>query len=91
MPEATVRSTDGWSAVTDRELRRCTVKIDVAGAPKGTGFFVAPGHVVTCAHVLESLDVHAPGAGAAIAVRSRRPVRANPPENRCRSPARFHS
>ena len=69
MPEATVRSTDGWSAVTDRELRRCTVKIDVAGAPKGTGFFVAPGHVVTCAHVLESLDIDAPGAGAAIAVR----------------------
>jgi CHAT domain/Trypsin-like peptidase domain len=35
-------------------LPRCTVRVDVAGAPKGTGFFVAPGTVVTCAHVIES-------------------------------------
>ena len=35
-------------------LPRCTVRVDVAGAPKGSGFFVAPGTVVTCAHVIES-------------------------------------
>ncbi|HET8651143.1 MAG TPA: trypsin-like peptidase domain-containing protein [Gaiellaceae bacterium] len=38
--------------ISDRELRVCTVRIDIGGAPKGSGFFVAPGHVVTCAHVL---------------------------------------
>ncbi len=43
---------NGAGLITDRELRVCTVRIDVAGAPKGTGFFVAPGHVVTCEHVL---------------------------------------
>ncbi|MDP8927884.1 MAG: CHAT domain-containing protein [Actinomycetota bacterium] len=57
------------SLVTDRELRRCTVKIDVNHAPKGTGFFVAPGHVVTCAHVLGSLTTSAPDALARLAVR----------------------
>ena len=35
-------------------LPRCTVRVDVGGARKGTGFFVAPGIVVTCAHVIES-------------------------------------
>lgn len=38
--------------IADRELRVCTVRIDIGGAPKGSGFFVAPGHVLTCAHVL---------------------------------------
>ena len=59
MADAT-EATASLSAVTDQELRRCTVKIDVDGAPKGSGFFVAPGHVVTCAHVLEALDPAAP-------------------------------
>jgi Trypsin-like peptidase domain/CHAT domain len=44
----------GDSEVTDLVLRECTVRIDVRGAPKGSGFFVAPGHVITCAHVVES-------------------------------------
>ena len=43
---------DGASEITEIDLRACTVRIDVAGAPKGTGFFVAPSHVVTCEHVL---------------------------------------
>jgi hypothetical protein len=33
-------------------LRRCTVQVFVDGVPNGTGFFVAPGVVVTCAHVV---------------------------------------
>lgn len=45
-------------------LRECTVRIDIDGQASGTGFFVAPGTVVTCAHVLEQVtlafDVNAP-------------------------------
>jgi hypothetical protein len=43
---------NGVAQITDRELRVCTVRIDVGGAAKGSGFFVAPGRVLTCAHVL---------------------------------------
>jgi tetratricopeptide (TPR) repeat protein len=35
----------------DRLLQKCTVRLNVAGR-QGTGFFVAPGLVLTCAHVL---------------------------------------
>ncbi len=35
-------------------LHDCTVKVAVAGEHKGTGFFVAPGLVLTCAHVVEA-------------------------------------
>jgi hypothetical protein len=58
----------GAPEVTDRLLRACTVRIDIGGAPKGSGFFVAPGHVVTCAHVLETVDFASPDAVAAIEV-----------------------
>src|SRR5437763_13281156 len=34
-------------------LRRCTVQLAVPGE-SGTGFFVAPGLLLTCAHVVES-------------------------------------
>ncbi len=34
-------------------LHRCTVKLTVAGR-HGTGFFVAPGLILTCAHVVEA-------------------------------------
>jgi hypothetical protein len=37
----------------DDILRRCTVRIDRKNAPAGSGFFVAPGRVVTCAHVIQ--------------------------------------
>jgi S1-C subfamily serine protease len=36
-------------------LRRCTVRVE-QGQGHGTGFFVAPGLVVTCAHVVETTD-----------------------------------
>ncbi|PZS25314.1 MAG: hypothetical protein DLM59_20475, partial [Pseudonocardiales bacterium] len=43
--------------VTDGEpllelLGRCVVRVDVGGGFSGTGFFVAPGEVLTCAHVV---------------------------------------
>ena len=34
-------------------LRRCTVRF--SGASQGTGFFVAPGMILTCAHVVEDM------------------------------------
>ena len=34
-------------------LHRCTVKIEVPDGNWGTGFFVAPGWVMTCAHVVK--------------------------------------
>ena len=54
--------------VTDQELRTCTVRIDVDGAPSGSGFFVAPNHVVTCAHVVEGIDADGPACSALLAV-----------------------
>ncbi len=36
-------------------LQRCTVKLSVAGT-YGTGFFVAPGFILTCAHVVAAAD-----------------------------------
>jgi hypothetical protein len=52
------------SELSDQDLRPCTVKIDVDRLPRGTGFFVAPGHVITCAHVLAALDVGNPAVRA---------------------------
>ena len=34
-------------------LKQCTVSLSVAGHRTGTGFFVAPGLIITCAHVVE--------------------------------------
>jgi len=40
--------------VNIRELRQFVVRIDSAeGEPLGTGFFAAPGYVLTCAHVVK--------------------------------------
>jgi len=33
-------------------LARCTARLDTAGGPAGTAFFVAPGYAVTAAHVV---------------------------------------
>lgn len=33
-------------------LRRCTVKLTTSEGSSGTGFFVAPGTILTCAHVI---------------------------------------
>ncbi|MEU3459394.1 trypsin-like peptidase domain-containing protein [Streptomyces sp. NPDC006733] len=43
-----------YQRVESRELRRSVVRIDtVDGMLCGTGFFVAPGYVLTCAHVVK--------------------------------------
>lgn len=36
----------------DRLLARCTLRVDVDDAPRGTAFFVAPGLALTAAHIL---------------------------------------
>jgi hypothetical protein len=69
VPDELNRAGNGDSRIADRELRVCTVRIDIDGSPKGTGFFVAPGHVLTCAHVLDALaDQLAPDAATRIGV-----------------------
>ncbi|MEA5627352.1 trypsin-like serine protease [Nostoc sp. UHCC 0251] len=35
------------------DLQRCTVRLNVSSS-QGTGFFVAPNWILTCAHVVES-------------------------------------
>ena len=35
-------------------LRSCTVRVELNTTPCGTGFFVAPGLVLTCAHVVDN-------------------------------------
>ena len=45
----------GQSRDLEALLRRCTVRVE-QGQGHGTGFFVAPGRVVTCAHVVETTD-----------------------------------
>ncbi|QNA70671.1 trypsin-like peptidase domain-containing protein [Streptomyces sp. So13.3] len=43
-----------YTRVESRELRRCVVRIDTVDQLLcGTGFFVAPGWVLTCAHVVK--------------------------------------
>ena len=43
----------GGGLVDSRELRRFVARIDsLEGGALGTGFFAAPGWVVTCAHVV---------------------------------------
>jgi CHAT domain/Trypsin-like peptidase domain len=42
------------ATIADDLLPRCTVRIEVGGVHRGTGFFIGPGLVVTCAHVMES-------------------------------------
>jgi hypothetical protein len=39
-------------------LRACTLRVSVPGKAQGTGFFVAPGLVLTCAHVVVEAQKH---------------------------------
>jgi Tfp pilus assembly protein PilF len=36
-------------------LQQCTVKLTILGVSQGTGFFVSPGLILTCAHVVKDL------------------------------------
>lgn len=35
------------------QLKRCTVQLLIPGTSLGTGFFVVPGLILTCAHVVQ--------------------------------------
>ena len=38
-------------------LRQCTVRVSISGkVGHGTGFFVAPGLILTCAHVIKTVQ-----------------------------------
>jgi len=49
-------------------LPECCVRIDVNGQHAGSGFFAAPGVVVTCNHVLRLGDLSSEEAGARISI-----------------------
>ncbi|MEY9857094.1 hypothetical protein ABH935_002702 [Catenulispora sp. GAS73] len=52
-------------------LRDCVVRIDAEKGFRGTGFFVSPGRVITCAHVVHGV------AGLAVSWKERTPVPAS--------------
>jgi hypothetical protein len=54
--------------IPDDALPACCVRIDVGGSHAGSGFFAAPGVVVTCHHVLKLGDLSSDEAGARISV-----------------------
>ncbi|HLH70025.1 MAG TPA: trypsin-like peptidase domain-containing protein, partial [Candidatus Dormibacteraeota bacterium] len=59
--------TDSPRDAVQRLFERCVVRVAVGGQHAGTGFFVAPGKVLTCAHVVEGsseVSVHWEGAAA---------------------------
>jgi hypothetical protein len=41
------------AATTSDLLTEATVRIDIGGEPNGSGFFISPAYVVTCAHVID--------------------------------------
>lgn len=44
-----------FSSELDKLLRLCTARLRIGqGSDQGTGFFVAPGLILTCAHVVEA-------------------------------------
>jgi hypothetical protein len=49
-------------------LEECTVRVVVGGQSSGTGFFVAPGMVVTCAHVVEAVTLSSDAVAPAVEV-----------------------
>lgn len=55
------------SAIADL-LPAAAVRIDIGRTPSGTGFFVAPGQVLTCAHVIEPATLGSPATSQAIHV-----------------------
>jgi len=57
----------GARAPTDA-LPACCVRIDVGGRHAGSGFFAAPGTVVTCHHVLRLGELSSDEAGASVSV-----------------------
>lgn len=64
----TPRRLTGTERIKHEALPACCVRIDVGGSSAGSGFFVAPGIVVTCHHVLRLGDLPSEEAGADISV-----------------------
>lgn len=54
--------------IPDDALPACCVRVDVGGLHAGSGFFAAPGIVVTCYHVLSLGDLSSKEAGANISI-----------------------
>lgn len=59
---------DGPATIADDALPPCCVRIDVNGLHAGSGFFVAPGTVVTCHHVLKLVDLSSEEAGGSVSI-----------------------
>lgn len=60
--------TESSVSIVRERLPECCVRIDVGGTHAGSGFFVAPGIVVTCNHVLSLGRLSSEEAGASISV-----------------------
>ncbi len=56
------------TSIEDELLPACAVRVDVGGQHRGTGFFVAPGKVVTCAHVVEEAKLTSQTAASLITI-----------------------
>lgn len=56
------------AAIAREALPPCCVRIDVGGTPAGSGFFAAPGIVVTCHHVLSLGSLSSEEAAANMSV-----------------------
>jgi hypothetical protein len=59
---------EGPPTIPDNALPPCCVRIDVNGSHAGSGFFVAPGTVLTCYHVLKLEALSSEEARASISV-----------------------
>ncbi len=68
VPADEVRHQRETSASQRDPLPACCVRIDVGGRHAGSGFFAAPGVVVTCHHVLRLGDLASDEAGATVSV-----------------------
>ncbi|MEA2274270.1 MAG: hypothetical protein QOI98_2978 [Solirubrobacteraceae bacterium] len=60
--------TEESRTIADNALPACCVRVDVGGSHAGSGFFVSPGIVVTCYHVLRLGDLSSDEAAAKISV-----------------------
>lgn len=56
------------TVVRDKLLPECTVRIDIGQLHAGSGFFAAPGIVVTCDHVLRAIELTTSAAPADVHV-----------------------
>ena len=65
-------SPDAGQTILDQALAACAVRVDVGQSHAGSGFFVAPGVVVTCSHVLNLARLSSAEANTPISIVSPR-------------------